>query len=70
MGVVAERLESGNTGPSFAKITVQKIRNAALPLTRLALAVANYGATEAGGAVLDAVTKQTGEELDKAAEVF
>ncbi len=70
MGVIAERLESGNKGPSFGKIAVQKVRNAALPLTRIALALASYGATEAGGALLDALTKQTGQELDKAAADF
>lgn len=70
MGVIAERLEDAENGPNFAQQTVQKLRNAALPLTRLALAVASYGATEAGGALFDALTKQASKELDKAAEDF
>ncbi|UWR00565.1 KAP family NTPase [Rhodobacteraceae bacterium S2214] len=70
MGVIAERLEGAENGPSFAKQAVQKIRAAALPLTRLALAVASYGATEAGGALFDAMTKQASKELNKAAADF
>lgn len=70
MGVIAERLERAENGPSFAKQTVQKIRAAALPLTRLALAVASYGATEAGNALFDAMTKQASKELDQAAADF
>lgn len=70
MGIIAERLEGAENGPSFAQQAVLKVRTAALPLTRLALAVASYGATEAGGALFDALTKQASKELDKAAADF
>lgn len=51
MGIIVERLQEAENGPSFAKIAVQKLRTAALPLTRIAFAVASYGATVAGGAL-------------------
>ncbi|MEP2782298.1 MAG: P-loop NTPase fold protein [Pseudoruegeria sp.] len=70
MGVIADRLEGTENGPNFAQQAIQKVRTAALPLTRLALAVASYGATEAGGALFDALTKQASKELDKAAADF
>lgn len=69
MGVISERLEDGETAGWLSAAT-SKLTRAALPLTRIGLAVMSYGATEAGGAVVAAITKQTHEELDKAAKDF
>lgn len=75
MGVLAERLEhlgagKGKTGKTVARETLSAFRQAALPLTRLGLAVATYGATEAAGALADSLINQTSKELEKAAEDF
>lgn len=70
MGEISERLEGNGKGPTFKKKAIKTLRNAALPLTRLGLAIATYGATEAGGALVDALAKQSGKEFEKAAEGF
>ena len=69
LGIILEQLGNDQPHPPISK-AIKKIKTAALPLTRIGLAVASYGATEAGGALFDALTKQTGAELEKAAEVF
>lgn len=75
MGVLAERLEppkedEAKTGKAVAKATLKVLRKVALPLTRLGLAAATYGATEAAGAIGDALINQASTEFDKAAEDF
>lgn len=69
MGVLAERFEDQNPDTKTAK-AIGVLKRAALQLTRVALAVASSGATEAGGALMDAVTKGTEKELANAADDF